>query len=334
LLVSAGSNAIRFDYDPVMLAPKGVLLEGANTNILVWSRDLTNAAWTKTNGTAALDQTGADGSATSASSFIATAGNATALQAMTQASAPYTFSVYLKRLVGVGEVDITLDGGATWTNITASLVTGAYRRVSATQTLINPSFGIRLVVNGDKVAFDFSQAEAPLGFASSPILTTSVTATRALDNFLGATLGAGIGIPFTSYVKVNLEGVTISMQANLSDNTLSNYSSVGWTNPPFVFLTATAGAQVEDIEPGASPSASVDYKIAHRAATANYGGCVNTTLYTTNAGTNAAPPATPTFLQIGNFQQLTLTYPTFGWIKHIGLWQIAATNAQLQSLTT
>lgn len=67
----------RLVYDPVTLASQGILVEEARTNVVLWNRDLTNAAWTKTNITAAKDQTGIDGFASSASKITATAGNGT-----------------------------------------------------------------------------------------------------------------------------------------------------------------------------------------------------------------------------------------------------------------
>ena len=47
LIQSAAINAPRFDYDPVTLAPKGLLIEEARTNSVLYSEDFTNAAWTK-----------------------------------------------------------------------------------------------------------------------------------------------------------------------------------------------------------------------------------------------------------------------------------------------
>jgi hypothetical protein len=37
----------RFDYDPVTLAPKGLLIEEQRTNLVLYSSDFTNASWTK-----------------------------------------------------------------------------------------------------------------------------------------------------------------------------------------------------------------------------------------------------------------------------------------------
>src|SRR4029450_7617101 len=79
-LTSFGTNTLRIGNGT------GLLVEDARTNLVLRSRDLTNASGTKGNATAALDQTGPDGSANSASSLLATAGNATALQSITDAS--------------------------------------------------------------------------------------------------------------------------------------------------------------------------------------------------------------------------------------------------------
>lgn len=178
LLESAGSNVLRFHYDPVTLAPKGIFLEGARTNLALWNRDLTNAAWTASNVTAAKDQTGADGSANAASSVTATAGNGTILQLITSGSAARTQSAYVKRLTGSGTVEMTQDNGSTWTPI---VLTSNYQRFSVTATLANPIIGFRIVTSGDAIAVDFVQNEVG-AFVSSAIATTTATLARSADN--------------------------------------------------------------------------------------------------------------------------------------------------------
>jgi hypothetical protein len=47
LIQTAAINAPRFDYDPVTLAPKGLLIEEQRTNLLTYSEQFDNAAWAK-----------------------------------------------------------------------------------------------------------------------------------------------------------------------------------------------------------------------------------------------------------------------------------------------
>jgi hypothetical protein len=172
--------AFEWTLDPVSgLMTPGVLLEGARTNVVLWSRDLTNAAWTKTNCTAAKTQLGVDGQAASASLLTATAGNGTCLQAITLASSARYQSAYVKRVTGSGVVNMTTDNGATWTAVT---VTSSWSRVRIpSQTLANPTVGFRLVTSGDAIAVDYVQNETGLN-ASSPIPTTTVAVARAADS--------------------------------------------------------------------------------------------------------------------------------------------------------
>lgn len=49
---TAASNTPRFDYDPLTLLPRGLLLEAAAINVATYSDDLTQAVWSKTNAVA------------------------------------------------------------------------------------------------------------------------------------------------------------------------------------------------------------------------------------------------------------------------------------------
>jgi hypothetical protein len=67
LIATATTNEPRFDYNPTTLSPRGLLIEGAATNLLSYSEDFSNAAWQKssTNGSMTLTGTAPDGTATS-----------------------------------------------------------------------------------------------------------------------------------------------------------------------------------------------------------------------------------------------------------------------------
>jgi hypothetical protein len=62
-----GNASARFDHDPTTLAPRGLLIEGSASNLLSYSEDFSNAAWTKsnTNGSMTLTGTAPDNTETS-----------------------------------------------------------------------------------------------------------------------------------------------------------------------------------------------------------------------------------------------------------------------------
>jgi hypothetical protein len=149
----------------------------AATNTALWSRDMTQSVWAKVNMTAALTATGIDGASNSASTLTATAANATILQTLTLSSQAETYSVFLKRVSGSGIINITENGGTSWTPV---VLTSAWQRFNVEAILANPVIGIQIVTNGDVIAADFNQNEANT-FPTPPILTTNAAASRSAD---------------------------------------------------------------------------------------------------------------------------------------------------------
>jgi hypothetical protein len=166
---------------------KGQLIEAsARTNDALWSRDMTQVGtWTAVGTGTSLNAIGIDGIANSATTLTATGtassctASCTILQTITLGSSADTYSVWLKRITGSGTVNITINN---LTGVQACVLnTTSFTQCSVTATLANPVVGIQMTVLNDSVIADFNQLE-PGGFASSPILTTSGTATRAADN--------------------------------------------------------------------------------------------------------------------------------------------------------
>lgn len=165
----------------------GYHAEGARTNNLLYSRDLTNAAWAKTNVTAAKTATGIDNAANSASTLTAGAADATILQTLTLAAAARSFSAYVKRRTGTGNIYITRDGGTSWTDVTVDINDTAWTRVKIeNSSVLNPSVGFKFATSGDEIDVDVCQDEAG-AFASSPIITTTAVVTRDADSLTYAT---------------------------------------------------------------------------------------------------------------------------------------------------
>ncbi len=171
-LTSFASGALRY-------GDMGLLVEPARTNVVLWCRDLTNAAWTKTNVTAAKTATGWDGVANSCTRLTATSANGTVSQSITLASSARWQSAWMRRVTGTGAIDFSMDGGTTYTTVYPTTAGG--RVEIPTQTLANPTVVIRIATSGDEIDVDFVQNEADPGQASSPIATTTVAVTRNAD---------------------------------------------------------------------------------------------------------------------------------------------------------
>lgn len=163
---------------------QGIRVEEARTNLCLYSNDLTNAAWTKSNMSTAKTATGYDNVANSATTLTATAANATALQAITSASAARITHCAIKRRTGSGNIDLTQDNGSTWTTQTVTSSWAIYELSSVTSA--NPTVGIRIVTSGDAVDVMYFQHSVG-AFRTSPIETYSSTVTRAADSHQIAT---------------------------------------------------------------------------------------------------------------------------------------------------
>lgn len=203
----------------------GITLQPALANVVLWNRDLTNAAWAKTSVTPVKDQVGVDGVANSASRITATAANGTCLQAITLASSQRFQTAYVMRLVGSGPIQMTTDGGTTWTNIT---VTATWTRVSIpAQTVTNPSVGFRIATSGDSIAVDLVQNETG-AYATSPMPTTtasvSVNAHRLFIAYNALVQAMSVWLDLTEATPTNLANGTRLLEIGDSGSTGAYFS--------------------------------------------------------------------------------------------------------------
>ena len=116
---TAASNVPRFDYDPVTLQPKGLLIEEQRTNSLLYSEQFDNASWLKVGTTATANDVSvvAPDGTTNADKLAETA--VTAEHYIEQGSisvvagSSYTFSIYVKA-AGRSQVVLRYTLAASW----------------------------------------------------------------------------------------------------------------------------------------------------------------------------------------------------------------------------
>jgi len=77
VLETVASDVPRFDHDPVTLAPRGLLIEGARTNLVQFSEEMDNAYWTKAQSSVTANATAAPSGATTADNWIPTTSGTT-----------------------------------------------------------------------------------------------------------------------------------------------------------------------------------------------------------------------------------------------------------------
>lgn len=135
-----------------------IALTPASVNLLTFSQEFDNAAWVKTSASVSANSFVAPDSTTGADTITASGANGTALQSYTASATPYTFSIWLRRLTGSGNVQLTVDG----TTYVTVAVTSDWTRFSTTLTPSagTRSAGIRIVTSADAVYAWGAQLEA------------------------------------------------------------------------------------------------------------------------------------------------------------------------------
>lgn len=221
LIETVGNDVPRFDYDPVTLAARGLLIEEARTNLLTYSGALDNAAWTKDNSSVTAGQTAPDGSASAcvlAPTTVGTLVRAVRQAVSTSVQGTYTFSVYVKvgtlaangiglrvrdgtatndfrgnfTIVGTSAAPATLGVLGSWVGVGASIVdvgNGWFRctmtgTTNTAYTSLVPEIYLRTyAAHAETTGTVFLWgAQLEVGaFPTSYTPTTTATATRAAD---------------------------------------------------------------------------------------------------------------------------------------------------------
>jgi hypothetical protein len=339
-------NTPRFDHDPTTNALRGLLLEATATNLLNWSSAFatsggTNNNWADTNITRTTGQ--ADpANGTTAIRFAASAGNATVISsAAIGTSAQRTFSIWLRRVTGSGNIQFTTDNGSTWTTqaITASWVRYVFPATTAAQHV-----GVRIVDSGD--AIEMWGAQLEIGSTASSHLPTGPSQITRSAEFCLMT-----GTNFSSWYQGGTQGTFYAdwfggVREGATGNTNRTVLSTDDVSTKHLHLLQTAAAgnlRVADfggannvttantLTSGARTKGAFGYNGSSASVCLN-GGTVAT-------GSSLAFSVTPTWLVLGatstNGTSLTDANVVLNnSIRQIQYWPTRLADGTLQGLTT
>jgi hypothetical protein len=231
---------------------------------------------------------------------------------------------------------MTMDNGATWTAIT---VTAGWTLVSIpTQTLTNPTVGFQIVTNGDAIAVDFVQNENGV-FATSPIVTTTVSVTRALDvvSMLTSAISysQSVGTLFSQFnatIPLTTNGASNRPTITLSDNAANtdNWQAFVTSGGTVIAYRLTQGGAGTVSANGSGTLISGRNKNVRAATTNDFAAYLNGVQDLTDATV-----AMPTVIDRFYFGETTTgTGSLSGYIERVAYWPSRVSNANLGTLTT
>lgn len=301
----------------------GALIEGQRTNLVFYSEQLGLAAnWAATNVTVDNNTVQAPTGDNTAETLTATDANGSVLSSITGTVAAYTFSAYLKRKTGTGDVSVSADN-TTGTVCTINASTWTRCADTATLTVAPYTPGIHIVTSGDAV-YAFG-GDAELGaFASSYIPTTTAAVTRNADDLSIAASGNISGTVGTASATVTISDVTTGATQVALNN------SHGATRLP-IYHTSSNRLALHD---GASRVGPVWNTTASAKVATSWTGTTALLCKDGAASTSATFDGNMdvgTTIHIGKLYDGTL--PLFGNIKSLRIWSRAFTDAELQTIS-
>lgn len=304
----------------------GYLPEGAGVQLVTPTasiRDMTNAAWTAVNVTPAKTGTGIDGVVNSCSRLTSGAIGGSIQQTLVAAASSRTYSCFIRRVSGSGT--ITINQGATTSDITAQLNSSTYTRVSLSASVLNAAFGITFGASGDVIEVDFNQFEAG-ATVTSPM--DAAGAARAADSLTYTATG-------------NINNVSGSMYAEfgyVSDSGSSTRYIVGDSavNRVLLYANGFSGLGMFDgTNSNTFSIAALSSNSVHKLAS-SWGGVVM------NCFSDGVQGTTVDKAFDGNFDITSIiigastggTQGLFGMVKNVRLYNQTIPNAGLLAMTT
>ena len=358
-LLTAASGVARFDHNPTTFESLGLEIEEQRTNLLTYSQQFDDAAWTKTNSSITANTVIAPDGALTGDKIVSTSGSLGFIaQSVSQTSGTsYALSVLAKAgeysfcqlrintsVSSITRAYFNLSNGTLTgvTNCTASITpvgNGWYRcSIVYTATVTTAGGGQRIygqVDASDTVGDGYSgiyiwgaQLEAG-AFATSYIQTVASQVTRSADaaSMTGTNFSSwysqGQG---TLYAEFNPLALAASSGVVINDNTTSNRIRLATTSVSDQGTVTTSGT-AQAVLDGGTPAANTSMKLAMTYQVNNFALSLNGATAATD--TNGTVPVVSQ-LQIGS-ETTTVGNLT---IKKMAYYPIVSTATQLQALTS
>lgn len=222
VMQTAAIDVPRIGYSPSTHAHTGLIIEAAATNLLTYSEQFDNAAWTKTNATITANSLAAPDGTTTADSFIEAAGSSQKYMRVSLATVgpgTYTLSIYAKTLSGTRYLALEFDAGGGETrrsffdvangtvtsnyNSAAGSITaigGGWYRCAVTVTMVGAASSMWVYISNSSSSISGYTGDGTSGLylwgaqletgtaATSYVKTVAAAVTRAADVVTGSGL--------------------------------------------------------------------------------------------------------------------------------------------------
>jgi hypothetical protein len=340
---------------------RGVLIEGARTNLLLRSQEFDNASWAKSNSTATANAIVAPDGTTTADRLIENTNNNVHNfgQAVVTTAAAHTFSVYAKagertymlmyhNVSGQGRV-FDLASGAlggvaglgTPTTSTITALGNGWYRCSITVTATAASNEFYCYAMSDATTYFYAgstsnglylwgaQLEAA-SFPSSYIPTTSASATRAADVLTVSS--PGVDFPLTLFAEFERVVDTGTVESLLAVHAGVNERAqlyVDASDRATLLVLRGGGTEANPAVTGAialATTARAAARVGTNSGQVARGGTL------ASEDTSLTVPATPTAINIGS--DPGSAFQGFGYLRRAAIINSAVNDAGLQAMTT
>jgi len=320
--VAVEDDVPRIDYTTGEAA---FLLEPTSTNFIPYSEDFTQWTASFSMVVASNNAISPDGSQ---NATLLTANQSNQFIYLTAfASANSTISLYIKRKTGTGDIELSNNGGSTYTTLS---VTNEWNRVQVTFAAATSQTVLKINTSGDEVYIWGAQLEQ-LPYATSYIPTSGSTATRAAETCVDATptINSEEGVLYAeiSALADDLDSRLIM----LSDGTNSNRIFMGyWLSSNEIIVLLQVGG-VTQIFSGTTSYDILDFhKVAFKYKENDFALWVDGVEVLTDTSGITFPIGTLTEL---DFDSNGIA-PFYGNTKDLRIYTEALTDEQLTELTT